>query len=206
MLGAFCAGADFGGKTTLTETQPEAMRQSLRKSQMVIKKLQGLAKPTIAMINGAAVGGGFDLALACDLRVGSDKARFRVAFTRIGLIPGTGGTWFMPRVVGLAKAAELLFTADFLEAEEAARIGILNKIVSSEELQQETMSLARRIASNPPITIRLDKMLLYKGLEVDLDTALEMIAASEPICLTSEDHKEGIAAFREKREPIFRGI
>ncbi|MFH1088162.1 MAG: enoyl-CoA hydratase-related protein [Chloroflexota bacterium] len=206
---AFCAGDDISvkgsEKTSLVETRPEAMRLSIRQSQKLIKKLQSLTKPTIAMVNGPAVGGGFDLALACDLRMGSDKARFRVAFTRLGLVPGTGGPWLLPRVVGLPKAAELLFTGDFLEAREAERIGVLSRLVPAEQLQQETMELAKRIAGNPPIALRLDKMFLYKCLEVDLDTALDMISAAEPNCIASEDHREGIAAFRQKREPVFRG-
>lgn len=112
--------------------------------------LQRLEKPTIAMVNGAAAGGGFDLALACDMRVGSENARFMVAFTRIGIVPGSGGTWLLPRIVGLPKACELIFTGDFVEAEEAYRIGLLNKLVPAEKLEEETMALARKIAQGPP--------------------------------------------------------
>jgi len=157
------------------------------------------------MINGAAVGGGFDLACACDLRVGSEKARFMVAFTRIGLFPGWGGTWLYPRIIGIAKSAEMLFTGDFLEAKDAERYGLLNRLVPAEELEGETMALARRIADGPPIAIRLSKLQLYKGLEMDLETAMKVAAACETITLTSEDHKEGVAAFREKRRPQYKG-
>ena len=207
---AFCAGADLrgdeGGERVLSETHPEMTRQGLRYgAQQVVQRLQGLDIPTIGMVNGAAVGAGFDWALACDLRIGSENARFMVAFTRVGLIPGTGGMWLMSRIMGLPKAAELAFTGDFLEAPEAKEVGALNRLVPAAELKKETMKLAHRIANNPPIAIRLNKMLLYEGLKTDLKTALELAAATQSIALASEDHKEGVAAFREKRAPSYKG-
>ncbi len=203
----FCAGADVGGMSA-GEREPkgaEEIRRGFRNIQGVILGLHRLEKPTIAMVNGPAVGGGFDLACACDLRTGSENARFMVAFTRIGLFPGWGGTWLYPRIIGLPKAAEMLFTGDFLEAKEAERLGLLNKLVPATELEKETMNLARRIANGPPIAIRLAKLQLYKGLEMDLETALQVAAACETITLTSEDHREGVAAFREKRPPRYKG-
>jgi len=204
---AFCAGADVG-RMSGEERKPkgaEEIRRGFRNIQGIILGLQRLEKPTIAMVNGAAVGGGFDLACACDLRTGSEKARFMVAFTRIGLFPGWGGTWLYPRIIGIPKAAEMLFTGDFMEAKDAERFGLLNKLVPSAELENETMSLARRIANGPPIALRLAKMQLYKGLEMDLETAMQVAAACETITLTSEDHKEGVAAFGEKRPPQYKG-
>ena len=204
---AFCAGADVGRMSG--ESKPkgaEEWRRGFRNIQGIILGLQRLEKPTLAMVNGAAVGGGFDLACACDLRTGSEYARFMVAFTRIGLFPGWGGTWLYARIIGIPKAAELLFTGDFLEAKEAERLGLLNKLVPASELEKETMSLARRIASGPPIALRLAKMQLYKGLGMDLETAMQMAAACETITLTSQDHKEGVAAFQEKRPPKYKGI
>jgi len=204
---AFCAGADVG-RMSGEERKPkgaEEIRRGFRNIQGIILGLQRLEKPTIAMVNGAAVGGGFDLACACDLRTGSEKARFMVAFTRIGLFPGWGGTWLYARIIGIPKAAEMLFTGDFLEAQDAERFGLLNKLVPAAELENETMSLARRIANGPPIAIRLAKMQLYKGLEMDLETAMQVAAACETITLTSEDHKEGVAAFGEKRPPQYKG-
>ncbi len=204
---AFCAGADVGRMSG--ENKPkgaEEWRRGFRNIQGIILGLQRLEKPTLAMVNGAAVGGGFDLACACDLRTGSEYARFMVAFTRIGLFPGWGGTWLYARIIGIPKAAELLFTGDFLEAKEAERLGLLNKLVPASELEKETMSLARRIANGPPIALRLAKMQLYKGLGMDLETAMQMAAACETITLTSQDHKEGVAAFQEKRPPKYKGI
>ena len=204
---AFCAGADVG-RMSGEERKPkgaEEFRRGFRNIQGIILGLQRLEKPTIAMVNGSAVGGGFDLACACDLRTGSENARFMVAFTRIGLFPGWGGTWLYARIIGIPKAAEMLFTGDFLEAKDAERFGLLNKLIPAADLEKETMSFARRIANGPPVALRLAKMQLYKGLEMDLETAMQVAAACETITLTSEDHKEGVAAFREKRIPQYKG-
>ena len=129
-----------------------------------------------------------------------------VAYVKIGLFPGFGGTWLYSRTLGsLGKAAEMLFTGDFLEADEAYRLGFLNKLVPEEELRSTTLEMARKIAAGPPIAIRLSKLMLYKGMEFDLDTALKMAAAAETITLTSRDHQEGASAIRESRKPLFEG-
>lgn len=214
----FCSGADVGGmpgKLNQSQSQTsseisqrsfaEEIRRSFRGAQKVILGLQRMEKPTIAQIHGPCVGAGWDLANACDIRFGSDECRFMVAFIRIGLFPGWGGTWLMPRVMGIPKAAEYLFTGDFLGAEEAFRIGVLNKLVPLDTLEQETMRLAQKIAAGPPIALRLSKMLMYKSLEVDLETAMQMAAACETITLTSEDHKEGVTAFFQKRQANYLG-
>jgi len=126
-------------------------------------------------------------------------------FVKIGLFPGFGATWLYPRIMGAGKALELLFTGDTLEAEEAKRTGVLNKLVSSADLEKETMALAQKIADGPPIAIRLMKAQVYKGFEIDLEATLDAAAICESITLTSQDHKEGVAALREKREPSFQG-
>jgi enoyl-CoA hydratase/carnithine racemase len=208
----FCAGADVAGMAGGNEQgvgtasgAEELRRWHSRVLGQITFGLQKLEKPTIAMVNGVAVGGGFDLALACDIRIGSENARFMNAFIKIGLFPGWGGTWLYPRVMGLGKAFELLLTGDFLEASEAERIGVLNRMVPAADLERETMTLAHKIAEGPPIAIRLMKLQMYKGLQMDMGTAIEMAAACESVTLTSADHKEGIAAFREKRKPIYKG-
>jgi enoyl-CoA hydratase/carnithine racemase len=128
------------------------------------------------------------------------------AYIKIGLFPGFGGTWLYPRVLGsLGKAAEMLFTGDFMEADEAKQLGFLNKLVDEEDLENEVMVMAKKIADGPPIAIRLSKLMLYKGLEFDLETAMKMAAAAETITLSSKDHLEGADAFREKRNPEYRG-
>jgi len=209
----FCSGADVGGMSAGRREGEhsgrggaEQMRQGLiRSAGRVQPRLQKLQKPTIAMVNGAAVGAGCDLAMACDLRTGSEKTRFMNAFVRIGLFPGWGGTWLYPRVMGLGRALEFLYTGEFMEAEEAGRLGVLNRLVPADELEKETMALAARIADGPPIAMRLAKMQVYKGLGMEFETALQMAAALETITLSSEDHREGVTAFREKRKGEFRG-
>ena len=209
----FCSGADTrgmagGGEQGIHagELTAEELRRNFRLPQRMILGLHRMEKPTIAMVNGVAVGAGFDLACACDIRIGSPNARFMVAFVRIGLFPGYGGTWLYAKALGsVAKAAELLFTGDFMEAEEAHHHGLLNRLVDAEELESATMAMARKIAQGPPIALRLAKLMLYKGLEFDLETAMQMAAAAETITLTSEDHSEGLAAFREKRSPRYIG-
>ena len=208
----FCAGGDLeqlkGGSQpgTWVTDNADDIRRAFKRTQRFMLGLQRLEKPVIAMINGAAVGAGFDMACGCEIRIGTPRARFMVAYIRIGLFPGFGGTWLYPRMLGsMGKAAELLFTGDFLEAEDAHRLGFLNKLVPEEELETVTLDMARKIAAGPPIAMRLSKLMLYKGLEFDLETAMQMAAAAETITLTSKDHEEGTAAFRESRNPQYGG-
>lgn len=208
----FCAGGDLeqlrGGSEpgTWVTDNVDDIRRAFKRTQRFMLALQRMEKPVIAMINGAAVGAGFDLTCGCDIRIGTPRARFMVAYVRIGLFPGFGGTWLYPRMLGsIGKAAEMLFTGDFLEAEEAHRLGFLNHLVPEEELESVTMEMARKIANGPPIAIRLSKLMMYKGLEFDLETAMKMAAAAETITLTSKDHAEGTTAFRESRQPKYEG-
>jgi len=209
---AFCAGGDLnalqGGSDPgmWVSENTDDIRRSFRLAQRMILGIQRMEKPVIAMINGVAVGAGFDLACACDIRIASEKARFMVAYVRIGLFPGFGGTWLYPRALGsLGKAAVLMFTGDFMEADEGYRLGFLNRLVNEDNLESTTMEIARKIAAGPPIAIRLSKLMLYKGLEFDLETALKMAAAAETITLTSYDHIEGTRAIRESRKPLYEG-
>jgi enoyl-CoA hydratase/carnithine racemase len=204
---AFCSGGD------VSENMAEEYGGTAQKISDtfhhiyngIILQLFNLDIPTIGMINGLAVGLGFDLALACDIRIGSENTRFMVGFTKMGLTPAAGGAWLMPRVMGLAKAIEFIYTADFLEAEEALRLGVLNRVVPAAALEKETTALARRIGENSPLANRLAKLQLHKGLNTDLGTALEMGSTCQAICLTSEDTREALTAFQEKRKPVFKG-
>jgi len=210
---AFCAGADVdimpggGDVKDLGEQSIETLRRSFvfKSAKKIILLLHQMEKPTIAMINGVCVGAGFDLALACDIRTASDNAKFMCGFVKIGLFPGFGAAWLYPRTMGVGKALELLFTGDVLEAKEAKEIGMVNKLSTAEELENVTMTLARKLADGPPIAIRLMKSQVYKGLGSDLATALDEAAFCESITLASKDHLEGITAFREKRLPSFKG-
>ena len=204
----FCSGADISedGKASGLNGTPTEMYHNLRNSyQKIALGLQRLEKPTIAMINGAAVGAGCDFAFACDMRVGSERSRFRNGFVKVGLIPGGGGTWLYTRLMGLGRGLEFLFTGDFLEADEAQRIGVLNKLVPEDNLERETMEMARKIANNPPLAVQMSKMMAYKALDADLEAALEQSAACQALALSSEDHREGVNAFIEKREAQFKG-
>lgn len=201
----FCVGGDVKGDadaaTVLDEADPETSRRHYYLASHVTYLLATIDKPTIAMINGVAAGGGFDWAVACDLRIASEKARFR-SYMQIGLIPEEGA-WFMTRLMGYGRAAEMFFTADIWDVNKAERAGLLNRVVPPENLERETMEIARRIASNSPTAVRLGKLLLRKSLELGLQTTLDMGFALSAVCTTSRDFKEGIVAFREKRQPRY---
>lgn len=216
---AFCAGGDFKfdkikGKQVLTpedlDIWPKTTRQVRRgkipprAQRHIILGLQNLDKPTIAVINGVAAGFGFDLALACDIRIGSPKAAFVIGYTSAGVAPDSGGTWLMPRVMGIGKALEYIFTGDPCTAEEAYRIGLLNRLVPAEQLQEESVKIARKIAKGSPIAYRLSKLQVYKGLGMDLETALAFAMACVTIATSSEDHKEALRSFADKRLPEFK--
>jgi enoyl-CoA hydratase/carnithine racemase len=211
---AFCSGADTdemtGGEGDGPHKQgpggPEALRRGFKLAQKVILGIYEMEKPVIAAINGPAVGAGFDLACACDIRIASDSARFMAAYIHVGLFPGYGGTWLYPRLFGQAKAAELMYTGNFMEVDEAKSLGFLNNVVGEDELIGAAEKMARRIASGPSIAIRLAKTMMRRGMSMDLETSLEMSAAAEAITLSSDDHVEGMAALRQKRRPEFKGI
>lgn len=163
-----------------------------------------LNKPTIAAVNGAAVGYGCDLALMCDMRIASDRARFGEVFIRVGLMPDQG-MLLLPRLVGLAKAYELILTGDIIDAMEAERIGLVNKVVPHEQLEVATKELATKLAKGPPLAIRMAKEGIRRGLGLPLDSFLGFHGPAFQFLAETEDHKEGAKAFVEKREPVFRG-
>ncbi len=204
---AFCAGGDISDiDPTRLGTTAQEISTGLRKMYRdVMLPLYELSIPTIASIQGAASSWGFDLVLSCDIRIGSEKARFNEGFTRVGLTPATGGVWLLPRVVGLPKASELIFTANMIDAKEAERLGVLSKVVAPEELESETIALATKIAKMPPLAIRLSKLQLRRGLQTDFSASLDLAAQCQGICITSEDSKEAIAAMFEKRDASFKG-
>jgi 2-(1,2-epoxy-1,2-dihydrophenyl)acetyl-CoA isomerase len=167
--------------------------------------IQAMEKPVVASVNGIAAGGGCNLALACDIRIASDKARFAQVFTRRGVHPDWGGIYLLPRLVGYAKAAELIFTADIIDAQEALRIGLVNRLVPHDELPAATGELAARIAKNAPIPIAFAKRGLQNFPKWDLAQALDYESYVLSVTLKSQDIIEGFSAFLEKREPAFKG-
>ena len=172
---------------------------------MIVRALYNLEVPLIAAVNGAAVGLGCDVACMADIRISSDNARYGVTFLKIGLIPGDGGAWLLPRVIGMSRACELLFTGNLIDANTAKEWGLVSKVVPGDKLMEEAMALATQIAKQPPHSLRVAKQLLRHGTQATYDTIMEMSAAAQGLMHHTKDHEEGVAAFLEKREPVFKG-
>ena len=200
----FCAGGDvkFMQASRMSAAEGQQRVEAMNRTILALARFR---PPTIAMVDGYAVGAGCNLALACDLVVASDRARFGEVFARIGLIPDGGGIYLLPRRVGLAKAKELVFTAEIIEAAEAERIGLVNRVVPAAELAARTLALARRIAEGPPRVHAMAKSLLDRSLAIDFETSLAWEGLAQGLMIESEDHREGLAAFFEERAPRFTG-
>lgn len=202
----FCSGGDVGGMGAGQDNRPHITKQRISgEIQRFPKRLARFAKPIIAAVNGPAAGGGMDLALACDFRTASRSARFAETYGKIGLLPGGGGAYFLPRIVGKARALELLLTAEFIDADAALDIGLVNHVYEDDELMERTHKIAARIASLPPLSMRLIKQTVNEGLESDLATSLDLVSSHIAITRSGPDHVEAINAFREKRPGKFVG-
>ncbi|MBI9076480.1 MAG: crotonase/enoyl-CoA hydratase family protein [Desulfatibacillum sp.] len=206
---AFSAGGnvkDMAKKQGMFAGSPSQLMDGYRKNvQRIPMAVHGVEVPTIAAVNGPAIGAGCDLALMCDMRVASVKARFGETFLNVGIIPGDGGAYFLPRAVGMAKACEITFTGDIIDAESALAMGMVNYVAEHDQLMERTMELAEKIACKPPEALRMAKRLLYMGQYLTLPHLLEQSAAFQALCHNTSDHMEALSAMFEKRKPEFKG-
>lgn len=199
---AFCAGADLKERATYSEQQ---VREFIFTIRNLFTFIEYLNKPVIGAVNGIALGGGTELALACDLRIVSNTAGMGLTETRLAIIPGAGGTQRLPRLVGRGKAKELIFTGRRVDAQEALAIGLANKVCAPEALLEECRKMAAMICETGPIAIQQAKYAINYGLETDLYTGLAIESNAYWVTIPSEDRLEGLAAFREKRKPVYKG-
>lgn len=199
---AFSVGADLKERRTLTDLQ---VKRNLYKIGEVFSAIENLPQPTIAMMNGFAFGGGMELALACDFRIAADTALMGLTETGLAIIPGAGGTQRLPRLIGEAKALELILTARRMSAAEAHSYGVLTKITTPENLVQETADFADSILANGPIALQQAKFAIKHGMNVDLQTGLAIERKAYELTIPTEDRIEALNAFSEKRKPVFKG-
>jgi 2-(1,2-epoxy-1,2-dihydrophenyl)acetyl-CoA isomerase len=201
----FSAGADLTQIVKEADGDPDLGEYLRATYSRLVKRMVRMEKPIIAAMHGPVYGAGVGLALACDLRIAAENTKFSVAFIKIGLMPDAGVTFLLPRVVGLGRAMEMSMLGDAVEAEEAYRIGLVNKVVADEVLPEEARNLAERLARMPTAALGRIKDSLYSSFETDLETALETEAEGQTFCGFTQDHKEGVTAFFEKREARFVG-
>lgn len=199
----FCAGAD---QAEMIERDPQAWEPIVRRYLDPVRAIVAMDKPVVAALHGDAVGGGLGLALACDFRVAAAGIRLGAPFTPIGLAGcDMSAGWFLPRLVGLGTATDLMFTGRLVEANEALAIGLVHRVVPPEKFEAEVQGLARRLAAGPPLAYRWTKRAIHRSLGVDMDAEFEFEIFAQVQCIQSEDHREGVRAFQEKRAPVFRG-
>lgn len=198
---AFVAGADIGEMSTLSGVEGKAFGALGLK---VFRKLETLPQPTVAAVNGFALGGGCELAMACDIRIASEKAKFGQPEVGLGITPGFGGTQRIPRLVGVAKAKELIFTGGHIGAEEAKVVGLVNQVVAPEELMETALKLTKKMNRNGQLAVRLSKEAINTGIETDVETGFNVESSLFGLCFSTEDQKEGMNAFLSKEKPNFQ--
>ncbi len=199
---AFCAGADLKERAGLT---PNEVKKFILTIRNLLTSIQNLPMPVISAVNGIALGGGTEVALASDIRIASENATMGLTETRLAIIPGGGGTQRLPRVVGVAKAKELIFTGRRVGAAEALDIGLVNQVASPEGLMEACLDMAAMIAETGPIAVEMAKYAIEKGIETDLATGLAIESNAYRVTIPTEDRTEGLTAFREKRKPVYKG-
>ncbi|HEX2967252.1 MAG TPA: enoyl-CoA hydratase-related protein [Syntrophorhabdaceae bacterium] len=201
----FCSGGDIKEMADGKMQSWDMKRFLWEGVHRIIFALEDLDKPVIAAINGAAMGAGLDMALMCDLRIASDTARMAESYISMGLIPGDGGAYFLPKLINMSKAFELLLTGDVLTADDALKLGILNRVVPHDQLLAETMKLAKKIAAKPPLAVRMMKRAVYQAQTSTLRAHLDYISSQLALLSETEDHLEAARAFLQKRKPRFTG-
>lgn len=199
---AFCAGADLKERATLSDIE---VKQFILTIRNLFTAIENLPKPVIAAVNGIALGGGTELALACDIRIAAATASMGLTETRLAIIPGAGGTQRLPRLIGRGKAKELIFTGRRVKADEALAIGLVNQVAAPEKLMDDALAMARMITETGPIAIEQAKYAINHGLETDLHTGLAIESNAYWITIPTEDRLEGLASFRDKRKPVYQG-
>jgi len=197
---AFIAGADI---SEMKDMNPNEGRNFGELGSNIFRKIELMEKPVIAAVNGFALGGGCELAMSCDIRIASEKAKFGQPEVGLGITPGFSGTQRLSRLVGVSKAKELIFTGDIINANEAEKIGLVNKVVAQEELMNEVMKIANKITSNGQIAVRYSKTAINKGIDAHIEAGIEIEKNLFGLCFGSIDQKEGMSAFLEKRKPMF---
>ncbi len=206
---AFSAGGDVKAmkeKTGAFGGSPNEVREGYRRNiHMIVRSIYNLEVPLIAAVNGPAIGLGCDVACMADVRIAADTAKMGVTFLKLGLIPGDGGAWLLPRLIGASRAAELLFTGDVIDANTAVDWGLVSRAVPADKLMDEAMALAMKMAAQPPQALRLAKTLMRHGASASYDTIMEMSAAAQALMHETSDHMEGVNAILEKRTPTFKG-
>ncbi len=203
---AFCSGGDLGTMGDVGGNPALYIGDYLRNHvHPVARAVNALQKPYLGAVNGVATGAGMDMALMTDVRYAARSARFAESYIKVGLIPGDGGAFLLPRLVGLTKALELLWTGDFVDAEEAERLGIVSKVVDDDRLLEEVYAFADRLAAGPRVAIRLMKQVVYNSLRSDFLGALDLVTGPMGVAFNSEDHREAVRAFAEKRPANFQG-
>lgn len=206
---AFSSGGnikDMAEKKGMFGGTPSQVMENYRKNiQRIPLAVHEVEVPTIAAVNGPAIGAGCDLALMCDMRIASERAKFGETFLSVGLIPGDGGAYFLPRAVGMARACEMTFTGEVIDAQKASDIGLVNDMVTHDQLMKAAFALAEKIATKPPEALRMAKRLLYAGQTMSLRQLLDQSAAFQALCHHTDDHMEALSAMFEKRDPEFKG-
>lgn len=198
---AFCSGGDIVEMVDRLEHSPEQRKNELfQRIERIPLALEDLDKPVIAVVNGVATGAGMDLALMCDIRYAAESARFAETYVKVGLVPGAGGAHYLPRLVGVSKALELFLTGEFVDAQEALRLGLVNKVFPDQALMQEAEKIARRMVRAPALTLRMTKRAIYQGMRNDLRTNLDLISSHYAVITSTQEHKDLVNTFVAGRD------